>query len=127
MGGFQQRIGSLNAPSPPLLTAVSKFKSNLNTSTNNIQDYLDSVAHVKRPRSSPDVLFQASYDHARGKTCNDCHKDMIVERPQREDSSVGIHFGTIGSGNQLIKDGITRDKLTPTLVFSVLKWKPLGW
>ncbi|KAB8245030.1 hypothetical protein BDV35DRAFT_394293 [Aspergillus flavus] len=115
IGGFQQRIGSLNAPSPTLLTAVSKFKSNLSASINNIQDYLDTVARVKRPHSVPDVLFEASYDHARGETCNACRKDMLVRRPQREDSNVRVHFGTIGSGNQLVKDGMTRDKISTKL------------
>ncbi|PIG81608.1 Pfs [Aspergillus arachidicola] len=115
MGGFQQRIGSLNAPSPTLLTAVSKFKSNLSASINNIQDYLDTVAQVKRPDSVPDVLFEASYDHARGETCHTCRKDMLVRRPQREDSNVRVHFGTIGSGNQLLKDGMTRDKISTNL------------
>ncbi|KAB8208811.1 hypothetical protein BDV34DRAFT_210536 [Aspergillus parasiticus] len=115
MGGFQQRIGSLNAPSPTLLTAVSKFKSNLSASINNIQDYLDTVSRVKRPHSVPDVLFEASYDHARGKTCHACRKDMLVRRPQREDSNVRVYFGTIGSGNQLVKDGMTRDKISTNL------------
>ncbi|KAL2830481.1 hypothetical protein BDW59DRAFT_170071 [Aspergillus cavernicola] len=106
-GGFQ-RIGSLNAPSHALLTAVSSFKSNLTTARKNMGNYL-----VDRP-SSADVLFKASYDHPGGDSCSSCHPDMIVDRTQRNED-VGIFFGTVASGNQVIKDGITRDSMSSTL------------
>ncbi|KAL3452342.1 hypothetical protein BJX65DRAFT_303177 [Aspergillus insuetus] len=39
---------------------------------------------------------------------------MVVHRPQR-DENVAIFFGTIASGNQVIKDGHTRDKINNAL------------
>ncbi|KAL3474800.1 hypothetical protein BJX99DRAFT_230996 [Aspergillus californicus] len=39
---------------------------------------------------------------------------MIVNRPQR-DEGIRIFFGTIGSGNQVIKDGLSRDRINSNL------------
>ncbi|KAL2819722.1 hypothetical protein BJX63DRAFT_418683 [Aspergillus granulosus] len=105
-GGFQ-RIGSMNAPSHALLTAVSKFKSSLSShaTRDRMRRYL-----VERPSPDADILFEYSYDHAGGETCSACRKDMIVKRPQR-DEDIGIFFGTIASGNQVIKYGRTRDAI----------------
>ncbi|KAL4874693.1 hypothetical protein BJY04DRAFT_211860 [Aspergillus karnatakaensis] len=111
--GTFQRIGSLNAPSHSLLTAISKFKSSLSASTtrDRMRQYL-----TDRPPAGSDVLFQASYDHVGLPidTCRDCRTDMIAERSQRE-TEFGIFFGTIASGNQVIKYGRTRDEISSTL------------
>ncbi|KAL4956988.1 nucleoside phosphorylase domain-containing protein [Aspergillus filifer] len=85
LGGFQ-RTGALNAPSHSLLTAVSKFKSNLPA----IGDTLRAIP-VDRPLKTDDILFMASYDHGRGDTCS-------------------IFFGTIASRNQVVKYGNIRDE-----------------
>ncbi|KAL3455142.1 hypothetical protein BJX64DRAFT_295329 [Aspergillus heterothallicus] len=109
-GGFQ-RIGSMNAPSHALLTAVAKFKSNLGAvvTRERMRQYL-----IARPPADADVLFNSSYDHPQGDTCDGCRKDMMFQRPQRDDS-VGVFFGTIASGNQVIKYGRTRDMINSAL------------
>ncbi|KAL2863375.1 uncharacterized protein BJX67DRAFT_390638 [Aspergillus lucknowensis] len=107
-GGFQ-RIGSLNAPSHELLSAVSKFKSNLSDAKESMRHFL-----VERPIYNADVLFEASYNHAGGETCCDCRKDKIINRVRRGED-IHIFFGTVASGNQVIKDGITRDELNSKL------------
>ncbi|KAL4800663.1 hypothetical protein BDV19DRAFT_375363 [Aspergillus venezuelensis] len=91
-GGFQ-RTGALNAPSHSLLTAVSKFKSNVPAIGHTLR-----AIPVDRPPEKEDILFMASYDHGRGETCSSCCKDMAY------------FFGTIASGNQVVKYGNTRDK-----------------
>jgi hypothetical protein len=46
-----------------------------------------------------------------GRTCNKCCKDRVIERERRKnDGDIVIHCGTVASGNQVIKDAITRDK-----------------
>ncbi|KAJ0426585.1 hypothetical protein BJY00DRAFT_298137 [Aspergillus carlsbadensis] len=110
-GGFQ-RIGSMNAPSHTLLTAVAKFKSNLNDTVakERMRRYL-----VERPSSDADVLFDSSYDHPEGDTCDGCQRGMVMNRSQRSDDNLHIFFGTIASGNQVIKFGRTRDMINSAL------------
>jgi nucleoside phosphorylase len=62
-----------------------------------------------------DILFQPAYDHIRGLTCNACSKRMSIRRSPRGSHDPVIHYGIIASGNQVIKDGITRDRLSEEL------------
>lgn len=114
--GFQ-RVGSLNAPSNDLLTALSKLKSNLASARNAID-----ASKIYQPPSNVDALFQASYDHVGGETCAQCRRDMKVERVPRA-GGAEIFFGTVASGNQVIKYGATRDgtssKLDGVLCFEM--------
>jgi hypothetical protein len=64
--------------------------------------------------SAHDVLFQPSYDHVGGNDCAGCCKDMLVSRSIRDETTC-IFFGTIASGKQDIKDGVTRDKSSSEL------------
>ncbi len=107
-GGFH-RVGSLNAPSHDLLTALSKLKSNIASARKSIGS---STAY--RPPANADVLFQASYDHVGGETCVQCCEDMQIHRAQR-DEDIHIFFGTVASGNQVIKDGATRESSSSRL------------
>lgn len=38
-----------------------------------------------------------------------------MERNQRGSQEIIVHYGTIASGNQVIKDGVTRDRLSSEL------------
>ncbi|RYP20808.1 hypothetical protein DL767_009393 [Monosporascus sp. MG133] len=59
-----------------------------------------------------DQLFEATYDHERGDTCDECDQDRVVERlPARTDSAPRIHYGNIASGNEVMKHGVTRDRI----------------
>jgi nucleoside phosphorylase len=63
------------------------------------------------PGSSADQLFEADYDHVVGEaTCAQCRSDRQVARPARE-SRPRVHYGLIASGNQVVKDGKTRERL----------------
>ncbi|CAD0018764.1 unnamed protein product [Aureobasidium pullulans] len=73
----------------------------------------DQLASFTRDAAGPDVLFEATYDHIGGATCRDCNKEMEIKRPLRKDQA--IHYGTIASGNQVMKDGITRDRISQEL------------
>ena len=113
--GFQERTGSLNSPPRILLTAVSKVKSNLSSFRRNISDRLATTNTVRPPLES-DILFHSSYNHPQGhSTCSSCNPTMLVKREPLQDKHPLIFFGTIASGNQVIKDGITRDRISSEL------------
>ncbi|CAC9884800.1 unnamed protein product [Aureobasidium pullulans] len=80
--GHFRRTGHLNTP-PKLLLSVVK---------------------LARASTGQDKLFQPTYDHAGGTTCENCKSEMLLDRPLREvdgpsgaDSTVEVHFGTIAS------------------------------
>jgi nucleoside phosphorylase len=116
--GFPIRTGSLNAPPRSLLTAVSRLQSNRNAGRSNIPVYLSSLAdrsEFRRCNAGPDILFPASYCHVGGLTCDQCDKDMEITRAPRDSEEPVIHYGIIASGNQVVKDGRSRDRLSSEL------------
>jgi hypothetical protein len=61
-------------------------------------------------------LFEAMYDHSGGATCEQCSKERVIRRTERgAQEEVTIHYGTIASGNQVMKDGVSRDRLSAEL------------
>ncbi|KAK6343594.1 hypothetical protein TWF730_011187 [Orbilia blumenaviensis] len=69
----------------------------------------------------PDDLFVASYQHATSTLgCDGCEKSTagisnIVPRRQRLSQSPVVHYGVIASSNQVMRSGITRDKIARQL------------
>ena len=62
------------------------------------------------PGVDNDTLFQAGYKHeGRSAVCVECLQSKSVARPRRQSIHPQIHYGTIASGNQVVKDSITRD------------------
>lgn len=117
-GGQQIRTGFLNAPPAILLTAVTTLRSNISSGKSSIPTYLLSLTHLPefdKQKAGTDYLFRSSYYHVGGRTCDDCRKDMLVTRSPRETEEPAIHYGTIASGSQRIKDALTRDKLSAEL------------
>ncbi|KAF2633107.1 hypothetical protein BU25DRAFT_487441 [Macroventuria anomochaeta] len=101
-GGRMTHTGSLNAPPKVLLHAVTQLRAYRYQDS---QDRGSLVMHLSafdqhpyfsREKAGPDVLFKATYHHNGGAT-------------------LSIHYGTIASGNQVIKDGATRDRLSEEL------------
>lgn len=74
------------------------------------------LAEFACPGEENDKLFEAEYDHPDSNpSCSSCcDETKILRRPQRESDEPYIHTGTIGSGNQVIKDARTRDSLAKT-------------
>ncbi|KAL4865593.1 hypothetical protein BDV12DRAFT_200003 [Aspergillus spectabilis] len=116
-GGQQVRTGFLNAPPAPLLKTVARLQSNHVLGKNNMPAYLSQFdwTPFDRRNAGADVLFQSSYHHAGGSTCVQCSQEMVVSRRPWTGSAVTIHYGTIASGNQVMKDAITRDRLSAEL------------
>ena len=58
-----------------------------------------------------DRLFEASYEHLLGPDCSGCDGAREVQRDSRETTDPEIHYGIIASGNTLVKDSRTRDRI----------------
>lgn len=118
------RTGALNKPPQVLLAAVSSLEAEHMIEENKIRQFLSDAA-VQRPRMktsfaypgpSKDRLYRAAYVHVEGQsTCELCEESELENRPAREDDSPQVHYGIIASGNQVMKDGATRDRLKEEL------------
>jgi nucleoside phosphorylase len=114
------RTGSLNKPPIALLTAVAKLEAEHMMAPSKVSDYLSAMT-ARYPAMTPrftyrgkdiDRLFNAKYDHAGSNaTCENCDKTKLVDRPVRSQTDPAIHYGVISSGNQVIRHGLTRDRL----------------
>lgn len=122
--GEFERTGSLNSPPMILLTALGRLKAEHEYSDNKISLYLNEVyekySTMKKkyafPGESHDQLYQANYKHSgTNATCEMCDPRAQVQRESRTDTNPQIHYGIIGSSSQVIKDGMTRDRLCEEL------------
>ncbi|PWY64383.1 purine and uridine phosphorylase [Aspergillus eucalypticola CBS 122712] len=48
-------------------------------------------------------------------TCEACDKEQSTQRDEREGHDTKVHYGTIASGNQVLKDAHERDRLAAEL------------
>ncbi|KAK6502573.1 hypothetical protein TWF506_003152 [Arthrobotrys conoides] len=121
--GRFERIGALDKPPLILRTAASKLESRQIVEGNHLLDFLfdamDRYPQIKttftHPGQHQDLLFEAEYDHERGGTCRSCDREWLVKRDVRPTNEPTIHYGLIASGNQVMKDGRTRDRLAKEL------------
>jgi nucleoside phosphorylase len=59
-----------------------------------------------------DQLFSAEYEHLESEnTCVACDRSYLVDREPRISNEPQIHYGLIASGNQVMKNSQTRDRL----------------
>ena len=56
-----------------------------------------------------DLLFEATYDHTSGIDCTSCDKAREIKRKPHNANRPIIHYGTIASANQLMRDSKKRD------------------
>jgi len=115
--GFE-RTGHLTPPPAILLSAVTNLQSKHIRGRSRLSEYLSKLAnrpYFARESAGPDVLFKANYNHVGETTCELCSKEMVVERPPRTSQETVIHYGTIASGNKVIRDGATRDRVSSEL------------
>ncbi|KAJ3951481.1 hypothetical protein N0V92_012105 [Colletotrichum tropicale] len=108
------RIGSLNAPPTILLNALSQLRANDILDKTKVDMYLSEFLSSKPKFASPgpekDVLYEAKAQHVGGATCKKCRPEDEVDREERMTTDPMLFFGNIASGNQVMKDGQTRDK-----------------
>ncbi|KAH8689261.1 nucleoside phosphorylase domain-containing protein [Phaeosphaeriaceae sp. PMI808] len=118
LSGFE-RIGSLNSPPHVLLSAVAKVRANELRGQSQLSTHaskLQRIAAFQRAKAGSDVLFEAAYDHGGGLTCDWCSVDRQKARQPREsEEEVVVHYGTIASGNQVMRSAAERDKVSAEL------------
>ncbi|RAH54575.1 WD domain protein [Aspergillus piperis CBS 112811] len=111
--GHFQRVGQMNAPPNKLLGVIPEIRR-----LHNDMRRPDSLAeHVQRMddtedyhRPKVDRLYRADYLHTGGPSCQQCDSSFLINRPERSGQRIlRVHYGTIASGNTVLKDGIQRD------------------
>ncbi|KAK6542336.1 hypothetical protein TWF694_006295 [Orbilia ellipsospora] len=123
VAGSFQRIGVLDKPPLELLTTISKLQANQMTEGSRIPSLLSQVVErypetairFAHPGRQEDQLFESAYNHIGGDTCDHCDSTKLVPRPFVTTNSPTIHYGLIASGNQVMKDGVVRDRIAREL------------
>lgn len=118
--------GFLNQSPIVLRTAVNGLKAQYEGNGHTIEEDIANVFAIKprlrkkykRPEKNNDRLYKSNITHPidEGAACSvSCGADQsnLIVRPERtdEDDDPMIHYGRIGSANQLMKDTTIRDKL----------------
>jgi nucleoside phosphorylase len=115
--GFE-RTGSLNTPPTVLLNAVVNLRAKHMRGKRRLGEYLsklDSLPDFTREAAGPDALFNAAYDHKKGvTTCDECDSSCLADREPRMRELV-VHYGTIASGNQVMRTAAERDRVSAEL------------
>jgi nucleoside phosphorylase len=119
-----ERTGTLRKPPAVLSGNVQRLEAQQTRCGSQITNYLTemlqkypNMAELQYTHQGPenDQLFKPDYLHEGGVTCRKCDSNQTVERVGRRNTQPKIHYGTIGSGNSVIKDGIAREQLREEL------------
>ncbi|KAL2813604.1 hypothetical protein BJX63DRAFT_216969 [Aspergillus granulosus] len=114
--GFEQ-TSLLNHPPSLLLKAIAHLEANHSRGQIGLLDYvsqLNKLPDFKRENAGPDILFKADYEHVDGETCENCSRANLVNRKPRG-KDIMVHYGTIASGNQVMKNALLRDQVSHEL------------
>ncbi|KAJ3311285.1 hypothetical protein HDU93_005295, partial [Gonapodya sp. JEL0774] len=115
--GFRRK-GYLNSPPRLLLNAVNRLRANHFAGDNGLPEHLEKLRcfpSFHREATAPDILFHPTYNHGGGHTCTSCTTSMQIDRPIRPLQEPVVHYGLIASGNQDMKDGVQRDRVSKEL------------
>ncbi|KAJ5835750.1 NACHT nucleoside triphosphatase [Penicillium robsamsonii] len=122
----RERKGFLGRPPTVLLNALSRIQAYHERKDSKIPYFLQEMLekHPKmgrRSKKSPgythqgfdnDRLFKSSCDHIPVPDYRDCDTANKVQRDARDSTDPDIHYGIIASGNTLVKDAATRDRIS---------------
>ncbi|KAL4804178.1 purine and uridine phosphorylase [Aspergillus unguis] len=120
-GGRFEPTGILNQPPQVLLTHMSRLQAKQMTGGENlvskiVNTVLEENPNMKQgfapPEERTDYLFESSYHHAeKDSDCDKCDKNKLTTREPRTMETPYIHYGLIASGDKVMKDSETRDRL----------------
>ena len=124
-----ERKGALNKPPKVLLNALANLQAEHEIAPSKVPDLLQAMWTAnpqmqKKRNKTPafihqgfenDRLFSSTYDHTEGSTCDKCDPSKEIKRDHRDTIDPEIHYGTIASGNTLLKDASTRDEIAETV------------
>lgn len=117
--GQLQHTAAEHTPATIITTAITALRSRYEIYGDKIEKYLDAMLE-RHPRMAKyavraqleDHLYESDYDHHDSKLeCDSCDKSRLVVRNARPLEGPKVHFGTIASGNQVVKHAPTRDQL----------------
>ncbi|VUC36260.1 unnamed protein product [Clonostachys rosea] len=131
--GHFQPCGIPVRPPQNLLTAVTKLRSRHDLSSSCIPTIMEdmiknypSMSEYALPASN-DLLFSSSYGHIEAaSSCDGCDQAKLLPRSKRQNNHPMIHYGTIASGNSVIKDSNARAKLGEKLNCLCLEMEAAG-
>ena len=112
--GFE-RTGFLNAPPDILLGALSNYQATNLSPEESLTSHAFNAKHTAGlipDYPAPDLLFEANYNHVGGDLCEECSRDRLLKPTSHKNRKTMVYYGTIASGNQVIKDARTRDQLS---------------
>lgn len=118
-GSFETR-SALAPPPRSLSTALGAMQARHEMQENKIPLYVEKMIEkhpfmrkkgYSQPDQSLDRLFKPEYLHVSGKNCSKCDDSETIEREDRFDDGPVIHYGTIASGNMVVKDSALRDDI----------------
>ncbi|KAJ5765674.1 purine and uridine phosphorylase [Penicillium odoratum] len=118
--GAFSKTGSLNSPPRSLLTAINRLRADELTDDPQFFDYIQSARErtirteklFTHPDPKSDRLSKSEHDHpANESTCDACSSEWEVKREAWDDHLPRSHYGLIASGNSVIKDGRSRERL----------------
>ncbi|KAJ4201781.1 hypothetical protein NW767_006319 [Fusarium falciforme] len=117
--GKIQRTANARIPDSSFGTAVSAMRTLHEEGPSRMSIILQNMT-ANNPEygypASPDRLFSASYKHeSQLLSCSSCDQSKLLSGSTRMPNHPKIHHGAIASGNQVIKDSITRDTIAREL------------
>ncbi|KAI8714627.1 hypothetical protein NCS52_01183000 [Fusarium sp. LHS14.1] len=117
--GDIQRTAVPKIPHYSLQTAVSSLRSKHELGLCQVSTILQGMTE-KYPEygypASPDLPFLATCTHeTHSLSCSGCGQSKLLPKSTREPNNPKIHYGAIASGNQVMKDSATRDKIAEAL------------
>ena len=107
---------SSQLPDSRLLNAFGAVLTNRERETTDFETHLSHIignnTAFKYPGARNDKLYRPDYLHGESSDCTNCEVTGLVARQPRAHEQLIFHQSTILSGNQLIKDGRVRDRLS---------------
>jgi nucleoside phosphorylase len=110
-----ERAGFLNAPPRILLSAVAKLRAKHDRGRSDLSVYITKLGRApkfSRGQAGNDVLFEGGYIHREGSNCLRCDSTRQIQREERAKDTPEVYYGTIASGNQVMRDGTIRDQIS---------------
>lgn len=131
--GQIERTGIPIIPPPRLLTYITKLRAIHELAPTRVPDILqelyDKYPHMvtyARPNAH-DRLFRADYEHNfAAASCDECDESMLVHRLPRTNLLPKIHYEAIASSNQVMKHGVTRDKIAQEFQVACFEMEAAG-
>ncbi|OGM48282.1 hypothetical protein ABOM_002156 [Aspergillus bombycis] len=131
-GRFEQ-ISRLNQPPAFLSSALAAHCTARAVGLDRVGRYVSHIQAELPPdlgerfsRPVEDCLFKPEYIHVGLESCADCDPSQLMLRPEREHAEPVVHYGLIASGNQVVRDGIFRDRMGQELGVFCLEMEAAG-